>query len=171
MAVDAPLVERGGRSDFGFGDRLTYEPLKPDRLLKDGDTVELGGSRLTAVLTPGHTRGCTTWTAKVDENGKRYDVVFFCSTSVPGYRLAGKPAYSGIVEDYRASFRRVASLSCDVFLAAHASFFDQEGKRERLAKDPRVNPFIDPDEMRRHVEESRKAFEAELSRQMREPSD
>ena len=56
-----------------------------DRVLKDGDQVTLGGSTLVAHLTPGHTRGCTTWTMKVQDGGKTYDVVIIGSMGVnPG---------------------------------------------------------------------------------------
>src|SRR5262249_31607 len=48
---------------------------KVDRGLHDGDTVELGGAKLTARLTPGHTKGCTTWTMQVQEGGKVLDAV------------------------------------------------------------------------------------------------
>ena len=61
-AADAPLLESGGRGDFFFGDSLPFPPVKPNHLLRDGDSVTLGGTVLTAHLTPGHTKGCTTWT-------------------------------------------------------------------------------------------------------------
>src|SRR4030095_16436626 len=59
--ADAALLARGGKDDFQWGDKYLYKPVKADRLLRDGDPVELGGVTLTALLTPGHTRGSTTW--------------------------------------------------------------------------------------------------------------
>jgi metallo-beta-lactamase class B len=145
MDGDAQLVERGGHGDYLFGDRLTYTPVKVGRVLTDGDTVELGGLTLVAHATRGHTPGCTTWTTGIVEDGHTYAVVFPGSTSVnPGTRLVHRPSYPGIREDYERSFAFLASLKPDVFLGAHGSFFDLEGKRARQVAGSKPNPFIDP---------------------------
>ena len=67
MEEDADAVESGGakKSRLGRPSYTQFPPAKVDRRLKDGDEVKLGGSTLVAHLTPGHTRGCTTWTMKV----------------------------------------------------------------------------------------------------------
>jgi metallo-beta-lactamase class B len=77
MDADVPVVESGGKEDFFYAHTpgMLYPAAKVDRVLHDGDTVSLGDSVLTAHLTPGHTRGCTTWTMKVQQDGKSYDVV------------------------------------------------------------------------------------------------
>src|ERR1700680_1440901 len=54
-----------------------------DKILHDGETVTLGGTTLVAHLTAGHTRGCTTYTMKVQDGGKTYDVVFGGSLRSP----------------------------------------------------------------------------------------
>src|SRR3954447_21656069 len=89
MDADVPVVESGGKDDFFYGQRpeLRYPPAKVDRILHDGDTVRLGNTVLTAHLTPGHTKGCTTWTMKVKENGKSLDLMIVGSPNVnPGYK-------------------------------------------------------------------------------------
>jgi metallo-beta-lactamase class B len=91
---DAALVANGGKGDFQWGDTFTYEPVKADRILKDMDRVELGGITLTARLTPGHTKGCTTWAMKANEEGKDYDVVFVGSVTAPGYKTRGQSEVS-----------------------------------------------------------------------------
>src|SRR5271169_277858 len=66
MAEDVPALQAmkpGGKE----------HPI--DRILHDGDSVELGGTTLIAHLTAGHTRGCTTWTLKANEGGKTYNVI------------------------------------------------------------------------------------------------
>jgi metallo-beta-lactamase class B len=161
--ADAPQLERGGLDDFAFGDRFPFEPVTVDRRLADGEVVELGGTRLKALVTPGHTRGCTTWTTPVREGDAAWNVVFLCSLTAPGYRLVGNPAYPRLLDDYRASIARVRALPCDIFLAPHGSFFDLEGKRARLGKGP--NPFVDPGALRRHADEQAAALETELQRQ------
>jgi metallo-beta-lactamase class B len=168
-AADAELAARGGQGDPNFGDRFAFRPFSPDRVIADGEVVELGGVRLTAHVTPGHTRGCTTWTLRVEERGVPLDVVFLCSVTAPGYRLIGNPGHPGIVEDYRATFRRLAALPVDVFLANHGSFFDLHGKRERLCANPAENPFVDPEGWRRHLERQREAFEGKLAEQQAAP--
>jgi metallo-beta-lactamase class B len=164
--ADAPMLESGGHGDFFFGDRLTFPPVKPDRLLRDGDAVRLGGMELTAHLTAGHTKGCTTWTATLEENGARYHAVFVCSTSVvSGYRLVGNAAYPDIAEDYANTFRTLRSLPCDVFLGSHGSFFGLTEKREALAAGAPSNPFLNPGQYRTFLDRSEAAFREELRRQ------
>ena len=165
--ADAELLARGGRNDFAWGDRFAFQPVTTDKIIDDGDKVELGGVELTAHLTPGHTKGCTTWTMKVKDGARQYDVVFVGSASVPGYKLVGNEQYPTIVQDYERTFRVLRSLPCDVFLAAHGSFYSMLQKLKRLEADPKSNPFIDPNGYRLYVERTEKAFRNEVRRQSR----
>jgi len=165
--ADAPLLERGGHGDFSFGDRFPFPGVKPERLLEDGDTVSMGGTTMTAHLTPGHTKGCTTWTTTAEENHKSYPTIFVCSTSIPGHRLVNNPAYPNIAEDYAKTFRVLRSLPGDVFLATHGSFFDLSGKREALSRGAKSNPFVDPAGYRTYLRDSEAAYRKELHRQQR----
>lgn len=129
-------------------------------MIHDGDTVSLGGVAMTAHLTAGHTRGDTTWTMTTEEGGKKLSVVFVGSMSVlPGYRLTPPESYPGIAADYERSFRVLKSMSCDVFLGPHGSFFDLTEKREALAKGAKPNPFIDPAGYQAYVARAEQAFE------------
>ena len=143
---------------------LDAPPVKVDRVLADGDTVALGGVVLTAHVTAGHTRGCTTWTMPVLDHGTRHEVIFYCSTSVALNRLVPEPQYRGIVDDYHKSFERLDAMSADVFLANHKDFFDLWGKRARM-RDGAPNPFVDPTELHRFVAGSRAQFESDLAAQ------
>ncbi len=166
MQGDAALLARGGRGDFYFGDRLTFPAIRPDRVIHDGDTVRLGGVMLTAHLTAGHTRGCTTWTMTTEDHGKPLHVVFVGSMSVlSGYRLAGRESYPGMTADYERSFKVLRALPCDVFLGAHGSFFDLTDKRSALADSLKKNPFIDPEGYRAYVARAERTFETALRRQ------
>lgn len=166
MRGDAALLARGGRGDFCFGDRDTFPAIKPDRVIRDGDTVSLGGITMTAHLTAGHTRGCTTWTMTTEDRGRPLRVVFIGSMSVlSGYRLVGKESYPGMTADYERSFRALRSLPCDVFLGSHGQFFNLTAKREALVHSPKENPFIDPAGYREYVDDAEHAFEAALRRQ------
>jgi metallo-beta-lactamase class B len=165
-AGDAPLLEAGGRGDPLFGDTLPFPPVKVDHLLRDGEAVTLGDTTLVAHVTPGHTRGCTTWTTRVAEGGRHYDVVFVCSTTVlPGYRLLDHPTYPGIAGDYARTFATLAALPCDVFLGSHASFYDGSGKARRLREGAKPNPFVDPQGYRAYVAQSAAAYRERLARE------
>lgn len=165
---DAALIARGGKDDFFFGDRHPYEPVQADRLLKDGDQVALGGVTMTAHVTAGHTKGCTSWSMQVPEGGRPYNVVFVCSLSVlPGYRLVDNPQYPDIAQDYARSFAILKSLPCDVFLGAHGQFFGLQDKVARLKRHEPGNPFVDPDGYRRYLGEAEAAFTRTLTRQQK----
>lgn len=166
--ADAEMLKRGGKNDPNFGDRFLFQAVIADRKLADGGTVQLGDVTMTARLTPGHTKGCTTWTMKVSEGGKQYDVVIIGSTSVPGYKLIGNAGYPNIVEDYESSFRLLKTLPADVFLAPHGSFFGLLEKIKHLGEPQ--NPFIDKQALPRYVERSEKAFREELKRQQENPA-
>jgi metallo-beta-lactamase class B len=160
---DAPLLARGGKGDFLFGDKYPFPPIQADRILHDGDTVTLGGTTLTAHLTPGHTMGNTAWTMKAKEGDRTYDVVFAASTTVlPGVSLTKNPKYPQIAEDYAKTFRVLKSLPCDVFLGSHASFFDGLGKAERLRKGAKENPFIDPQGYKDYVTKYEKKYQEQI---------
>ena len=172
MAEDVPVVESGGRKDFAYGGtgNTHYPPTKVDRVLHDGDTVRLGNVVLVAHLTPGHTKGCTTWTMKVAEGGKTYNVVIVGSPNVnpgPGYKLVGNAQYPQIAQDYEKTFRVLKSLPCDIFLGAHGSYFGMKEKLARM-KDGNANPFIDPEGYKAYVAERERAFRRELAKQMSE---
>jgi metallo-beta-lactamase class B len=161
MAGDAALVEAGGKGDFLFGDTLPFPAVTVDRVLQDGDTVSLGGISLKARLTPGHTKGCTTWTTEIVEGGRRLSVVFAGSTSVnPGTVLPSMPSYPSVGADYARAFAVQASLRPDIWLAAHAGQFGLVEKRAKQRAGG-ANPFIDPAGWAASVE-SRRAAHAKL---------
>jgi len=167
MDADVPVVESGGKTDFQYGkDASTrYPAAKVDRALHDGDKVTLGGATLVAHLTPGHTKGCTTWTITVEDGGKQYNAVIVGSPYVnPGYVLVGNDAYPQIADDYARGFEVLKSLPCDLFLGAHGSYFNLEEKYARM-KNAGVSAFVDPAGYKSFVAEREGAFRAELARQ------
>jgi metallo-beta-lactamase class B len=168
MDGDVPVVESGGAKDFAYADS-PYPKAKVDRVLHDGDTVKLGGMTLVAHKTAGHTRGCTTWTLKVRQNGKLLDAVIVGSWNVnPGFRLVDKPqqpaSYPGIAEDYRKTFAVLRKLPCDIFLGAHGAYFNMLDKLQKAQKSGE-SVWIDPQGYQAAVAEREQAFEQELHRQ------
>lgn len=167
MEGDVSVVESGGKADFQYGAEptLRYPATKVDRVLRDGDEVTLGDAVLVAHLTPGHTRGCTTWTMKVQEDGRTYDVVIVGSPNVnPGYVLVDNAAYPEIAADYERTFHVLKSLGADIFLGAHGSYFGLEAKYARMKGDG-VAAFVDPDGYQQFVARKEEAFKEELEKQ------
>lgn len=157
MEQDVWALENGKH----FGDQNyvgTFPPVKVDRRLKDGDKVTLGGVTMTALLTAGHTSGCTTWTTTVRLKAGVKSVVFPCSLSVAGNKLYGNKTYPGIVADYRASFKRLAAMKADIVLTAHPEL---SNVMERKASGKWLTPGLLP----KMVAESKAAFDKELLKQ------
>jgi metallo-beta-lactamase class B len=133
-------------------DVMAYKALKApsgkaqplDRTIKDGETVTLGGTTLTAHLTPGHTRGCTTWTATVPEGGRNYSVLIACGGLQEDARLVNNKNYPEIADHFAQAIKKYKTFKPDVFLASHAWFYDPAGKYARLQKGATPNPYIDP---------------------------
>jgi len=172
MDADVPVVESGGKSDFQYGNIgwLHFPPTKVDRVLHDLDEVSLGGTVLVAHLTPGHTKGCTTWTMKAREGGTTRNVVIVGSPNVNfGYRLVNNRCYPQIARDFQRTFRVLRSLPCDIFLGAHGGFFDLETKRSRGDPDSQRRAFRDHDGYVKFLAEREQALFLTLANQETAP--
>jgi metallo-beta-lactamase class B len=134
MDRDVPLLQKmtpGGK------------PHPIDKILHDGDTVSLGDSSWVAHLTAGHTPGCTTWTSKIADGGKTYNVVIMCGGGVAG-KIVNNPDYPNAVQDFRDSFAFLKTVPCDIPLGSHTDHYNENEKYEEMAKNPNgPNPFID----------------------------
>jgi metallo-beta-lactamase class B len=167
MDGDVSVVESGGKTDFHYGDptKADYPAAKVDRVLHDGDTVLVGANVLIARLTPGHTKGCTTWTMSVRNQGKTYSVAIVGSPNVnPGFKLLENDTYPSIARDYQRTFRVLDSLRVDIFLGAHGSYFAMEAKYARWKRGDKA-AFIDRDGYREFVKDREGAFRRELAKQ------
>ena len=137
-----------------------------DRVLKDGEQVSLGGTTLTAHLTPGHTRGCTTWTTRMADGGRTYNVLIACAGLQENAQLVNNKNYPEIADDFARSIKTYKSLPADVFLGAHSWFFDLAGKHKRLGSP--MNPYVDPAGYRAWVDNQEKNFNATLAQQRKQ---
>ena len=160
-AADRPDLERGF-VDYGPSAGIHFPPVKVDGIVSDGQSITLGGLVLTAHLTPGHTKGCTTWTLPAAD----HRFIFYCSTSVAGNELIGPRAYPGIVASYRRSLAMLGRMKADIFLGFHPEFNDRDEKIARRAGGD-ADAFVDPSELSRYVSRSKVEFEREYARQVR----
>ena len=166
------LASEGDRSALEGGFYLGSEddqslkapPVKVDRIIAEGETVTLGNVTLTAHITPGHSRGCTSWTMPVVQDGQSYQALFFCSATVAANRLVGPPQYEGIVADYRKTFAKTRDWAPDIFLSNHPEFFGMAEKQEKLAAgDPLA--FVDKSGFPTFIRTMESWFEAALEKQ------
>jgi metallo-beta-lactamase class B len=168
LSEDVPQLESGGKTDFHYADypAFAFAPLKVDQVLRDGETIKLGDVALTALLTPGHARGSTTWVMPVVVDGKAYSVVFPDGSGVnPGFRVARNESYPGIGNDYRHSLHVLETLKPDVWLASHTDSMAYAAKAAR-ADTEGVAAWVDPEGYRRFVASQRALFEAAVAREM-----
>jgi metallo-beta-lactamase class B len=166
-AADKPVLETG-MIDYGPCKDVPFDPVKVERIVKDGEMISLGGVTLTARTTPGHTRGCTSWTMPVSENGTKHTILFACSLTVGGNPLIANPAYPNVVADFRHSFAKMKAFRSDILLTQHPYNADELGKAAR-AKPGAPNPFVDPTEVNRYVDSAERDFERELAQQSVKP--
>jgi metallo-beta-lactamase class B len=165
MKGDDDVIANGGKGQYLYDAR--WKPCKVDRVLKDGDKVTLGAATLTAHLTPGHTRGCTTWTMQARDGAKTYNVVIVGSPNVnPGFQLVNNTAYPEMGADFARTFQVLKSLPCDIPLGAHGSYYGMEEKYRRL-KDAKENPFVDQQGYRAFIENREKVYLEILQKQKR----
>jgi metallo-beta-lactamase class B len=146
------------------------KPHPIDRVLHDGDHVTLGGTTLTAYLTPGHTKGCTSWGLDVRDNGNIYHALIICSFGVnDNYKLVGNADYPQIASDYVATYAKARALPVDVFLGSHGSFYGLPEKYESLKarKDGEPNPFVDHAGYLAHIATQEQRFKAMLVAQQK----
>jgi metallo-beta-lactamase class B len=162
MEGDVPMVESGEARGKRF------PGAKVDRVLRDGDQVSLGGTVMTALLTPGHTKGCTTWTLKVQESSETLHVAIVGSAQVnPSYVLVDNKEYPSIAQDYEKTFRVLKALPVDVFLASHGAHYGMEDKYARMVAQGAdgQNVFIDRAGYKAFVADRESVFAKELARQ------
>ena len=166
-ADDARVLEDGGFSDPHFGGKESFKPVKVDRIVADGEVIELGGTRLTVVETPGHTEGSSSYVMKVREGGREYDVAIANMATINrGKRLAVNPTYAGVADDFAETFRKQKALPVDVWVAAHGG---QYGLHEKYKPGQAYDPatFVDPQGFRAAVEHYEKLYLEQLAAERR----
>jgi acetyl esterase/lipase len=164
MRGDDQVVASGGKGQYLYTTDH-WDACKVDRVLEDRSEVKLGGVTLVARLTPGHTRGCTTWTWRVEDGGKKYDVVVIGSPNVnPGFQLVNNKDYPEIAADFAKTFEILKNLPCDVFLGAHGGYYGMVDRYELLKKGE-ANAFVNPEGYKEYVALKERAYHKTLADQ------
>ncbi len=158
-------LENGGRHDFAYGDTLPFDPVKVDRQITDLERITLGKTTVVAHFTPGHTKGCTSFTTEATYRDASYAAIFLCSTTALNYDLIDNKNYINISQDFRSTFKKLRSVNVDIFLASHASFFKMSRKREKAENAAGRNPFLDPAGYLDFIDVTERAFEEKYERQ------
>jgi metallo-beta-lactamase class B len=167
--LDAPVIESGARRGDFRGPRANpWAPAKVDRIIKDGDTVSLGGVTLTAHHTPGHTLGNLSWTTTIEDGGRRLNVAIMPSIGVnQGVRVVNNPNNPTIIDQYQNTYRVLKTLPCEVFLSPHGIHYGLEAKYARMQAGAAQNPFIDPVGCRQYVERAEARFMKQVEEESR----
>ena len=165
--ADAPVLEDGGFSDPHFGGRESFAPVTVDKIIADGEVIELGDIRLTVMDTPGHTAGSSSYLMRVREDGRDYSVAIAnMGTINPGKKLIVEPTYPGVSDDFASTFRNQKALTVDVWVAAHGSQYGLHDKYEAgQAYSPET--FVDPTGFVAAVERLEQAYLAQLADERR----
>ncbi|MET0356021.1 MAG: subclass B3 metallo-beta-lactamase [Cellvibrio sp.] len=141
-----------------------FTPIKVDKTIADGKEITLGGTRLKAIITPGHTKGCTTWSTESMDKGVTRKVLFLCSLTVASQRLVNNKIYPNIVTDFRNTFARLKEMKADILLVGHPVFANLEEKR--IAKEKgKADAFVGVDDLPKLVASMEERFEKDLKQQ------
>ena len=165
--ADAGMLESGGSEDYRFpqGRGTTYEPVKVDQRLHEGDKVRLGGAELTVFHHPGHTKGSTTFSFTVHDAGRDYNVLIINMGSInPGVTVSSMPAFPEITDAYASTLTRQKQMQPDIWLASHAAQFNMHQKyKPGDPYDP--DRFVDPNGFGAKIQFYEKLFRAALQRE------
>ncbi len=164
---DARVLEDGGFSDPHFGGRETFMPVGVDKIISDGDVIELGDVRLQVYEHPGHTEGSSSYSMHVRENGRDYNVVIAnMGTINTGKKLVVDPTYPGVAEDFAKTYSRQKEMDLDVWVAAHGGHY---GLHDKYKPGQAYSPdtFVDPDGFLAAVERLERIYLEQLAEERR----
>ncbi|MDE0002239.1 MAG: subclass B3 metallo-beta-lactamase [Rhodospirillaceae bacterium] len=162
-AGDGRVLEDGGFSDPHFGGRVSFRPIEVDRIIRDGEIIELGDTRLRVHHHPGHTEGSSSYSMQVTENGRDYSVLIAnMGTINEGKRLVVDPTYPGVAEDFARTFASQKAMDVDVWVAAHGG---QYGLLDKYQPGQAYSPdtFVDPEGFLAEVERLERIYDEQVA--------
>lgn len=167
LADDARVLEDGGFSDPHFGGRESFKPVSVDKIISEGDLIELGEIRLRVYEHAGHTEGSSSYSMRVNEAGRDYNVLIAnMGTINAGKKLLVDPTYPGVAEDFADTYRRQKAMDVDVWVAAHGG---QYGLHDKYKVGQAYSPdtFVDPDGFLAAVERLEQRYLEQLAEERR----
>ena len=166
-ADDARVLEDGGFSDAHFGGRVSFEPVSVDKIITNGEVIEIGDISLTVYEHPGHTEGSSSYSMEVRENSRDYKVVIAnMGTINAGKQLVVDPTYPGVADDFAQTYRRQKAMDVDVWVAAHGG---QYGLHDKYSPGQEYDPdtFVDPEGFLAAVERLEGIYQAQIAEELR----
>lgn len=157
-AADVAVIETGGEADFRPGEWL---PAEVDRVVSDGEVIRLGDIEIGAHLTPGHTRGCMSFTTTAEAGMEKYNVLFFGGARIAARPVVGHPEYPDMAKDFTNTFAKLQAMPVDIFLGGHGYWYDLRSKMDRM-KTEGFRAFIDPEGYRKAVDGWQQQFVEQL---------
>ncbi|EAZ4825119.1 HARLDQ motif MBL-fold protein [Salmonella enterica] len=158
---NADQMARGGREDFALGDALPFPPVTTDKIIHNQESISLGGITVTALFTPGHLPGSTSWRVTL-RNGKT--LIYADSLATPDYLLINNKNYPDLVTDIQSSFKTLAAQHVDIFIANKGDRFGLLEKQQQL-RNGDTQAFFDSNGLQQYVERSRQRFITQLTAQ------
>ena len=148
-AADKEVIETGGATDFRGGD---WRPAKVDRVVEDGEVIRLGDIALTVNLTPGHTRGCISFSMVAEEDNQKYNVLLLGGVRIAARPVLGHPEYPNMAEDFAGTFEKLKKMPVDIFLGGHGYWYGLGDKIIRMKQGEGYRAFIDPEGYRKAID-------------------
>ncbi|HEX6217744.1 MAG TPA: MBL fold metallo-hydrolase, partial [Sphingomicrobium sp.] len=158
-AFNALETGRVEKEDPQFGLPNSFPGAKVGIILFDGQPLRAGPIDLTAIATPGHAPGSTSWTWRSCEAKRCVQIVYADSVtavSSDSYRFSGHRKY---VANFKKSLRTIRRLKCDLLITPHpgaSNFIDRmDGKA----------PLIAPGQCAAYSDKGLAGLEARLARE------
>jgi metallo-beta-lactamase class B len=164
-AVAALETGRPSADDPQYGYHMIYHGVGRVRGVDDGAQISLGGVTVTAVATPGHTLGSTSWRWQSCEQGDCKVVLFASSLnpiSADGYRFID-PAHQALADGFRRSIAKLRTVPCDILISAHPDQSGGDRKAAELRAGAEPNPFVDANACRDYAAQFERLFDRRIA--------
>ena len=156
---DVDTIESGGATDFRDGD---WRPAKVDRVVQDGEVVRLGDITITANYTPGHTRGCMSFSMVAEEDNRQFNVLILGGVRIAARPVFGHPKYPGMASDFANTFETLQKISVEIFLGGHGYWYGLGEKKKRMEAGEGYMAFYDPEGYRKAIDGWQQQFVDQL---------
>jgi len=158
-ALEAEVPSLLSGHDLGSNETWGHEPIQVGRVLQSGDDINLGGSTVKVIWTPGHTPGTATYFINTEENGQTYQIVY----GGPPAPFVGNPAYDTRPEDVFSSYEALREMNPDIRISGHPQALFQ-GKLEALWANARPSPLtLAPGQWAKMIDDSEASFRSRLA--------